>query len=375
MYGRARTPLQRWRDAFRRRQRLWIALYLAAAVGLLGGFAVFGIALQGAERWIDRWNDRWSRRVAACEEAFRAGRIAEVLPELVRIDRQHPARTTLHARDEERERVLTLLGHAWFAVGKKRKCLATFDTLVAFDPLNWRNHFDRAEARRALREPEAALAGYADVLALHPSHWPSVRATIAMHADAGRFRRVVEAYEAYLDAWHLARMRIVVAESISKDEPGDAQVTWIDVPADAAQHRLSIALDLAADWHGEIRLETRGYSVRKPEPRLEPRRTAGETSDASARPPRLVRHAGGRLVEGTFVADDVESELVWEHTASSRGTGRLWLDLTVHKCVDAQTWTRVRTAYRNLVEPERFERARERTRVGGCLEGGSIVRT
>lgn len=371
MRGRDRTPFQRWRDGFRRRERLWIGVYLLGAIGALFAFAWLGIARQGAERWVSAWDERFARRLAACEQALEAGQLATALPALVRLDREHPARTTIHARDRERERVLTLLGRAWVAAGKKRRALETFDRLVAFDPLNWANHWERAEARLRLGEADAALAGYADVLAIHPSHLPSVRATIALHAEAGRFAEVAATYEAYLAAWHLAALEVELTRGA-----GEPEVLSLDVPADGRPHRVELPLTRSDGFAGRLTLSTRGYSSAVHALGWRAGRVVGAVAPEPERrvaAPAPLEVFGGELVEGTLVARSSDSGAAFALEAPPGGGAGLWIELSVFKAVDEETWARVTTACRNLVAEGRLEAARARTRVGGCLAGGSVV--
>lgn len=357
-----------------RNERRLIAAWLALGTCALLAFAVFGIALQGAESLVDRSQARWGQRLTRARELLAASRLEEAELWLAELDREHPARHVLYARDREREQILTLLGRTRLRLGKKRAALETLEQLVAFDPLNWKNHDELRRAQAELLEPELAAATAEQLLTLHGSHWPSVAMLVAQHADAGRFEQAVAVFERYLDVYRLAPLRL----RFSGAGLEDLELT-LEVPADGRPHELAGALAIQADWAGELELTTGGYSLAVSRITLEAARLAGRAltpRGAEARsyqdPQPLEQVVGGRLEGAILVADSLASSLVFALAAPPPGSDGVRLVVTVYKHTTAETWRRVEQALVNLVDPERAARLGRRVLVGGCLAGGTV---
>lgn len=371
---RERSLWQRALDTWRRHERTLIAIWLAVWTLALGGLALGGIALQGAERWVDRAQDRWATRLAEAEALADAGRWQDAAAALERLNREHPARSVLHARDRERERILERLGTAYLELGRRRRARETFDTLVEFDPLNWANHYARARASERLGDTQAALKGYREVLTLHPTHLPSVSAIVAIHSEAGDFAPVLETWENYLDAWRLAPFELTF------QRPGQARPdarARIEVLADARPHGALAAIVLPPGWSGELEIASGGYSFELVGWNLLAPLEAGLASKPRGRSrhdhPSPVRLENAtREADGVLIASAAGSRAVFRLAVPRGGADRIGLTLRVFKAASAETWSAVERAYENEIAYDALERARARTRVGGCLEGGSV---
>lgn len=348
-----------------RHERKLIAAWFGAGVLLLGLIAVWGVGMRGAERVVEAWNGRWDARVARAEELFAAGRWEEAASYLEQLDAAHPAVFVKHARDRERERILEMLGRSHLTLGHKRRALDALERLAAFDPRNWNNHFRLAEAQLLLGEPGAARESFERVLAIHPNHRPSVQAMIAMASGAGRYGDVPPLFEAYLDAWLLARMRLSLGE----------RELVLEVPVDGRAHTLELPVDVPAGWSGELCLATAGYSVR-----LETVELIGPLHTGSTAPATVVRVPESAPWEpralapgpaGAWSAAGMDSALCvggLEPTAVSR----VRVTLTAYKDLPADLWEEVERSYRNTLDVDGLEAARERAVVGGRLEAGSL---
>jgi len=359
---------------FARNERRLIAAWLGLGTCALLAFAVLGIALQGAESLVDRLDERWSGRLAHASELVAQGRFEEAEAWLSELDREHPARHVLYARDREREQILSLLGSVRVELGKKRAALETLEELVAFDPLNWKNHDELRRAQAALLEPELAAATAEQLLALHGTHWPSVAMLVAQHADAGRFDQAVTVFERYLEVYRLAPLSL----RFSGDGPEALELT-LEVPADGRPHELAGPVTIPAGWVGELSIATGGYSVAVSQITLEPARLAGralsprqDEERTYLDPEPLEALVGGRLEGTRFVADGPEARLAFELAAPDPGGDGLRLVVTVYKHTTLETWQRVEQALVNLVDPERAARLGQRVLVGGCLPGGTV---
>ena len=350
---------------FYRNERKLIAAWFAGGALLLGLIAVWGVGLRGAERVVEAWSGRWDARVARAEELFRSAQYERAAATLERLDAAHPAVFVKHARDRERERVLELLGQSHLELGHKRRALAALGRLAEFDPRNWNNHYRLGEARLRLGETELARQSFERVLAIHPSHQPTVRAMIGMAYDAGRYAEVPPLFEAYLDAWLLARMTLRL---------GERQVV-LEAPVDGRGRTIEAALDLPAGWGGEVCLETAGYSIRLTSIELLGPLRAGSTAaarsvqidGAGAWEPRSL-HPGPA---GAWSAFGIDSALCHPRVEPIAAT-RVRVSLTAYKSLPAELWEQIERSYRNALDREGLEAARARAVIGGHLQAGSL---
>jgi hypothetical protein len=348
-----------------RHERKLIAAWFGAGALLLGLIAVWGVGLRGAERVVEAWHGRWDARVAHAEELVAAGRYEEAAAYLEQLDAAHPALFVKHARDRERERVLELLGRSHLTLGHKRRALEALERLADFDPRNWSNHFRLGEAQLLLDEPAAARDSFERVLAIHPNHRPTVLALIGMAHDGGRYADVPPLFEAYLDAWLLARMRLSLGE----------HERVLEVPVDGREHTLELPIDVPSGWSGELCLATAGYSVR-----LETVELTGPLVTGSTAPATALRVPGSAPWEprtlapgpaGAWSAAGMDSALCVRGLKPT-AVSRVRVTLTAYKGLPPDLWEQVERSYRNTLDVEGLESVRERTVIGGRLEAGSL---
>jgi tetratricopeptide (TPR) repeat protein len=352
--------------------RRWIQLHerglvvgwLAGCALLLAVLGAWGIGANGAERAVDELDSGWVRELNALAERVRKQEFEAVLPRLERLDGECPANFVKHRFDKEREQLLGLLAQCYAELDRRKPARDTLHRLVAFDPHNFDNHFRLAEAERAFGDELAARASYEQVLAIHPSHLPSLQATIEMAFADGRHADVVAAYERYLDAWLLGSVKL---------RCGD-QVIELESQVDGRERVVEGLLSLPADWSGQACLETSGFSARIASIELAAPVLAGESRAAPSvrwTPDATWTAASGTsAVPGELSAGTIESSLCGTASAAN-GAARVRVTLTLFKALPAPLWSRVRASYRNQLAFEALDGAEKRSLVGGCLAGGS----
>jgi tetratricopeptide (TPR) repeat protein len=340
---------QRW---VARHERALIATWLGASVLLVGALALWGIAFNGAERAVDALDSAWIDEVERAAAELERGEVERATERLEHVVRTNGVSFVKHKHDREHERALALLAEAYTAAERKAKTLATLERLVAFDPRNFANHFRQAAALQAFGEDALAREAYERVLALHPTHWPSVAARIDMEFAAGNYTPVPELYERYLNAWLLAPLRLVAGE---REAP-------LEVQANGLAQEVDVAFELESGWKGALRLETRGFSAVVETLELTPALRVGE----------LGRRPSTVLAAGDVTASDVRSAVDFGELELPHGAQRVRLKLTVFKRLSPDTWTQVQKSYANKLLHERLATARARSRVGGCDEAGTI---
>lgn len=348
-----------------RHERALIVLWLAGCAGLLAVMAVWGLYFNGAERVVDAWDERWVARLDAAEALLETRQFERALSELEQVDADCPATFVKHRLDKQRERSLTLLGQCYAALDKKAKARATFERLVAFDPRNYANHFARAEALRAIGDGDAREA-YEQVLAIHPTHLPSVAALMDMAFDAGNYAPVVAQFERYLDAWLLARIRV---------QCGERSVA-LEVPVDGLAHTLEAAFEVPEGWNGALEIVSGGYQTRVERLELEAPLYAGGQQRAA---PTVLEGAQAwtavdTALDGSGAPREMTrtSALRSPPIALASGAARVRLRIRLFKSVSDEMWTQARKAYANRLEHDLWRRVEERAARGGCLEAGSV---
>jgi hypothetical protein len=350
----------------RRHERKLIVAWLLACVLVVGVVGVWGVALGGAERVVDRWNWRWGARVERGRQLVDEGRYEEAAVFLERLDADFPAVSIKHRMDRQREELLELLGSSYTELDRKGRALKTFERLAEFDERNWRNHYLLGAARQRFSEPEEADEAFARVLAIHPSHLPSVEARITQRFEGGLYAEVPPLYEAYLDGWLLGRMTLRIG----------AREVPIQVSVDGREQVVEGPIDVPADWGGEVCLLTAGYSVRIGTIELrEPLRVGV----AEAARTTVVRDAEGWTAtdaepagRATWSARSPAAAICRGGVPDDHALTRVRLELTVYKAVPAGLWEMVEKSYANTLDHEGLEAARARSVIGGCLEAGSI---
>lgn len=337
---------------FARHERALALAWLALCATALALMALAGVASERIERWIEAEQASWVAQLDVAQAELDSGAAPRAQARLEHVLATNGVNTIKHRLDRDHERALELLARAHQAQGRKGRTLATLEQLNEFDPRNWRNHFLHAEALRGFGESDAAALAYERVLALHPTHWPSFSARVDLEYAGGRYGPIPALYERYLDAWLLARVRLEAGE----------QQAWFEVQADGRPHEALVELELPADWRGDLRVETRGFSARIDALTLEPALRVGVPG----------RAASMTLPAAEQIAVDISSALVYRAVACPNGVQRVRITLTLFKRLEPGLWSKVEKACANTLELERLARFRERSRVGGCDAGGTV---
>ena len=348
-----------------RHERALIVSWLAGCAALLAVMALWGLAFNGAERAVDAWDDGWVRELERVEATLASGDVATAVLRLEQLDRDCPAVFIKHRRDKERERLLVALGECYVELDKHKKAVATLGRLVAFDPKNFDNHFRLAQTHLHFGDTVAARSAYDQVLAIHPTHQPSVAAVIHMAFAASNYEQVVADYERYLDAWLLAPLQLHFGD----------HVVEFEARVDGEAHIVEGVVELAPGWSGSIELATNGYSAQLESLEIVPPLRVGVVEVLT--PLRIApdsawnAEAGEAPAPGALNAASSASKLSTPIIALPQGGARVRAKLTLFKALDNAMWIEVSKSYRNRLELERWPAAQRRSRVGGCLEGGT----
>ena len=351
----------RWRAAFRRHERRLAVAWLATVLVVAGGLATTPVrrtVFSGLQRTVDHWDARWTRRLAEGEALFAAGRYEEAAVYLERLDRIFPARDVRHARDTERERLLQLLARSYEAIGRTGRARATYDSLVAFDSLNYFNYFERARAAERMASgwavPEEARNDYATALQRFPGHLASLRGYVAYHMDRGEFIPVVDAYRAYLDAFLAQHLTLRL----------DTTSLGLMVSADGLLRTVEIPLRTTADRATTLTIETRGF----------PLHVEGITAVSALRvsvptpvqaveiapiPERLENFEA--MGDGALRPTDTTTSVVYRVPPIESGIASIRLRLRLYKPIDEPLWQQVARSYRNLIDEDGLRQAEART--------------
>ncbi|MEO8634256.1 MAG: hypothetical protein ABI587_03160 [Gemmatimonadales bacterium] len=309
------------------------------------------------QRGADRWEARWTDRVRIGEQLVAQQQWAAAETYLTQLDREFPARNVRHGRDKQREEVLHLLARAQEADGHTGRTMKTWERAVAFDSLNYANHFGYAQAADRLLSGWApaieARDGYAATLRILPSHLPSVRGYIEYYMARGEFHPVVTAFEDYLNAWLEQPVTITV---------GDTTVA-VQVPVDGFPHDVDIALSRPVAPDAGLRVALDAFAVELDRVELVPALVVGVTGTKDSRAvdlSRLTALAAHRVGAG-WLPDSSNAALMLPLPAGTPALARLRLRLTLFKAVDAVLWKKVRTSYRNNMDLAGLARAEART--------------
>ncbi|MEM7204309.1 MAG: hypothetical protein AAF628_28880 [Planctomycetota bacterium] len=349
------------------RERTWIAAWLLSAAVSVGGgtWAVLGGA---ADRAVESAYLSWGARVQRCQQLVDEGRFEAAKAELAKLDRQLPGRTPRHRLATDRQLLLGLLGECELQLGHKRRCLTALERLVAFNPRTWASHHQLAHALRHFGAPEDAAASDAAVLEIHPNHLPSVDALVAHHQEARRFTRAIEVWETYLDALLVAPIRVRLG--------GDESVVLVVV--DGRPQDVRLPLTLPPGWRGALAVATAGYSIElhalawlrgQRVGQLTARAFEAAALDEVSWTLDACTKRGAR----DFVAHAAEARLTGVVAAPEYDVAAMRLRVSAFKAVTPELWRRVESCYDHALALGRLEAARARVRVGGCLEGGSLL--
>ena len=85
----------------------------------------------------------------------------------------------------------------------------------------------------------------------------------------------------------------------------------------------------------------------------------------------LTHPTGGPLLVD-FAALVPESRMCVESVALPHGAAHVRMKLTLFKALPDEVWQQVTNAYRNRLEHAKLREAELRSRIGGCLQAGSI---
>jgi tetratricopeptide (TPR) repeat protein len=336
-------------EFFRSHERSLAAGYLGLVILFLAAFALPPVRsriLGRLQAGVHSWDQRWTHRLEAGEALVRQERYDEASALLEALDRDFPARNVRHGRDKERERLLVALGRAHAGLDRKTRAIETYQRLVAFDPLNYRNHYALAVAANRLLAGWApaieARDAFLQVLAIHPNHLPSVRGTMAYHAARGEFAMVTPLYQQYLDAYLLQPLAVTLGETAAT----------VNVPVDGAWHDVEIPLSVQQGWSGQLAIATAGFSIGLDSVSLVAPLRAGVAgaSRKSVLDPGSLIPASMTELAGSWRAENGDSRLSLAVPAQADGVASVRLRLRLFKPLDPTTWNMAATAYRNRLD-------------------------
>jgi tetratricopeptide (TPR) repeat protein len=350
-----------WVELFRRHERAFTAGYLAVVALFALVFLVDPLRVRVLDRvqaglfW---WDERWIRRLRAGERMVAEGRMEEAADYLSRLDRIHPATGVRHGRDKERERLLRALARSYEALDRRALTIATLNRLIAFDSLNYLNHFLMAKAAERLLSgwavaPEARDA-YERVLRLFPSHLPSLRGCVEYYMDRGEFGPVTQAYQTYLDAHLVQEVELRI---------GGTKVL-VPVLVDGRVREYEVPVALPPGHHPSLELATDGFSAALVEAALYPAARVGRLGTI---PPAEVDLTRAELVAmepagpGAFRARDSTAAIRLSLPSTPDGVAAVRLRLGLFKPIDRSLWGLVARSFRNLLDSAGLEAASRRT--------------
>lgn len=338
------------REWFRRHERpvaaAWLLL-VALVVAVLAVPSLRDRALLRLQRGADAVDRRWDARLAEGEALVRAGRWAEAAAYLERLDREFPAPNVRAGRDRQRERLLALLAQAYEGAGRKGRAIETWTRRAEFDPRAYRNLYDLGAAHARLAGgwamPMEARDAWLRVLAIQPSHVPSVRGVMDYYVDRGDWVPAVATWETFLNAFLVQAVEVGLGDSTRA----------VNVLVDGEFHDVVVPFARPAGWRGTLRLGTDGFPL--------------EVERVTLVAPLLVGAAGGAdslsfgpdagwvpqgmtaVAPGRFRPDSAVGGVRLEVPALPRGVASLHLRLRLAKPVDGDLWAMARKSYNNLL--------------------------
>ena len=343
MTAHARAAAPAWLAWLRRYER-------ALSVAWLGlvALALLALALPPSRRYVlghleglsDRWDLRWDRRLAHGEQLVAAKRFREAVPFLERLERDWPAPSAEHRRDTGHEQILRLLARSYEGLGKNQLTMKTYDRLIAFDRNNYDSPFLKGEAARRLLSgwaiaPEAR-DGYAAALKLFPVHLPSLRGYIDYYSDRGEWHPIVDAYQAYLDAFLLAPVRVALRDT----------VLGAGLPTDGRMHAIEFDLPHPAD---SVTIFPGSFITALDSISAGGGLRVGSAARANAVPVPLTAMRPEGLQGAAPNVWRPVSDSTAMHLALPAGTTHLRLVMRSFKPMDRALWTIVALSYHNLV--------------------------
>ena len=344
------TAVQGSRNFIRSHERTLVAISVIGMVLLMGlagiGAVVDSIRepmLDRVERIVDYWDDRWTRRVEYGEGLVNAGKYAQAVEYLARLDREFPARYVKHKRDTERERLLRALGLSYSKMSKKRLTLDTYRRLVEFDSRNYESHFLAAMAHLAFRETIIAENYFGRVLAIHPTHMPSVKSVLTIQFEKANFAGVIAAYETYLNAFLMQEVTLAIGQSSAK----------VNVPVDGRFHdlefrisRLPESLEALVFQVGEFAIEIKRVTLDVPivvgkpgvsTTQLWPGKNRWRVQDMKP------------IGIGSYIPLGPGAALRLDIDQQPQGVAVVRLSLRLFKLIEPELWRMVKKSYENLL--------------------------
>ena len=258
----------------------------------------------------------------------------------------------------ERERLLRALGHSYSEMGKKQLALDTYRRLVEFDPRNFENHYLLAQAGLRFKETKIAEEQLAEVLKIHPTHMPSVRASLKMHFDKGDFAAVVAAYETYLNAFLIQPVTVAVGQSSTK----------VNVPVDGELHDFEVRLSHSPTTSAELIFHVGEFATEIKQVTLQAPLLVGEAGVPAM--PVWPAKSSWRVQEmapigvGSYRALGPGAALHLDIPPQPRGVAAVHLRLRLFKPTDQDLWSMVETSYRNLLRYDDLKAALARSAIG-----------
>lgn len=350
---------------------MWILGYLILLV--VGSVALVVPATRGRvlglmARAVSVAESRWDARLAHGLALVEAGAYAEAAGYLERLDRDFPAPTNRARRDRDREALLLALARSHEMLGRRGRSLRVYQQLVAFDPRNYRSHYQLAAAHvrlaRGWSVPEEAVTAFRQVLAINPNHLPSVREVMRFAHEQGEFSEVTHTLERYLDASLTQNLFVTVGDSTA----------LIRVPFDGRWHQIRLLLPTTSGPL-VVEVETNGFTMAVGTPLVVPALRTG--IQPVAKPPRASATAqwqgdGATLEEGRYVAARKDARLFVTIPAGETPVTQIRFDVRMFKPVDPETWSMARSSYRNLLNEEGFRAAAARAQLQPAALADSI---
>jgi tetratricopeptide (TPR) repeat protein len=335
-------------------------------LALLGGFVSLGAftsrirqpVLYRVERILDYWDDRWTRRVEYGERLVTAKQYEQAVEFLAALDRDFPARVIKHRRGRERQRVLRALGTSYSELGKKRLALDTYRRLVDFDRRDFESRYLLAQACLKFGEPKLAEEQLAEVLKIHPTHLPSVRAYLKYHFDKGDFAAVIAAYETYLNAFLMQQITVALGQSSAA----------VYVPVDGRFHEVELRLALPPEVSGELALRMGEFAIEVKRVTMLAPLLVGRPglSNSHFRPKELAWQVKEMAPVGInrYRSLGPGAALRLNVPPQPRGVAEIGLTLRLFKPLEPDLWEWVEKSYKNLLRYNDLESAQERSLIG-----------
>jgi tetratricopeptide (TPR) repeat protein len=349
-----------WIAWFRRHERkaavIWVVFTLAVIAAVLYAPARVRI-LDAIEVAADERHAAWISRLEEGDRLVAAGRHEEAVAYLSALDSVFPARHARYGLDKEREHLLRQLARSQEAVGMRGRTIDTWLRLVAFDTLNYRNHFGYAQAAERLLSgwalaPEAK-DGYAKALLVFPSHLPSLRGYIDSYMDRGEFIPVRTAYRTYLDAFLLEPFSV---------RAGDAAVETSAL-VDGLPHDFDLAFPVSAGWKGDLVIGSPVFPISVERIAMLPAVTAGKAAPRVSRELNIADLAASRMVKSGagWVPEDSTGSLRIPIDAGPDGVARVSIRVRMFKLMDPALWAMAAKSHRNLLDLPGRDSAAART--------------